>query len=264
MLHVTLYSDGGGEKASSAAGACVIEGIRDIPIKLGVFLGEATNNEGEISAALLGFSFLKNLQAKNSELISVHWVADSEYMLKSATGYIKNWLRNGWKTATKQPVKNQGLWQAYLYLSQGLKISTEHVRGHTGHLQNESCDNASTWIRKNGEETFRSGQVSANVFIPKNPLDPNWQIVDGRKFLRNLRCDLPNEQDIELLMNFLSSGGLDYLVTPPTDTNQKVSTKMLTTKLEEALKESKKLQKSKPDFEQISKEIEEIIKKIEN
>ena len=262
MLSVTLYSDGGGEKASTAAGACVIEGVSANPIKLGVFLGEATNNEGEISAALLGFSFLRTLARQDEQPISVHWIADSEYMLKSATGYIKNWLRNGWKTATKQPVKNQGLWQAYLHLSQGFKISSEHVRGHTGHLQNESCDNASTWIRHNGNEVFSDGRPSAQVNIVGNPLAPDWLIVDGRKFLKNLRCDLPHEQDIELLMKGLSSQTIPIAISTKAPDNTEIQKKTLVAKLEEALKEAKVIQKTNPEFKQVTKQIEELIKKI--
>ena len=36
---------------------------------------------------------------------------DSQYVRDGITKYINNWKRNGWRTAAKEPVKNQDLWQ---------------------------------------------------------------------------------------------------------------------------------------------------------
>ena len=36
---------------------------------------------------------------------------DSQYVRDGITKYINNWKRNGWRTASKEPVKNQDLWQ---------------------------------------------------------------------------------------------------------------------------------------------------------
>lgn len=184
----TLFSDGGGEKQSAAAGACIVEnheaGRRYQAV---CFLGPATNNEAELTAALLGFALLRKLGNGGGRGASLRWVCDSEYVLKSATQYIFGWQRNGWKTAAKAPVKNQGLWRAYLQLSQGLKIQPEHVRGHTGHPENEACDQAATWIQAQGAELLSLAPEDGVVLsIPRAQSEP-WLVIDARDFLAKQR-----------------------------------------------------------------------------
>ena len=47
---------------------------------------------------------------------------------------------NGWKTASRQPVKNQELWQELHELNQRHTITWIWVKGHNGHPENERCD----------------------------------------------------------------------------------------------------------------------------
>ena len=65
---------------------------------------------------------------------------DSQYVVKGMTEWMKGWIRNGWKTASRQPVKNQELWQELQKLSQRHTITWKWVKGHNGHLENERCD----------------------------------------------------------------------------------------------------------------------------
>jgi ribonuclease HI len=39
---------------------------------------------------------------------------DSEYVVEGATSWIKGWIRNGWRTSTGRPVKNEDLWKCLL------------------------------------------------------------------------------------------------------------------------------------------------------
>ena len=151
---------------------------------LAVFLGEATNNESEISAGLIGFNYLR-LNFPN--LKELTWVCDSEYVLKSATGYINNWQRNNWKTASKQDVKNKGLWHCYLELAKGFKVTPQHVKGHSGHPENETCDSVSTWVRLNGHEALEGRRISSFELETEIGLN-NWILIDGRDFLSLLRA----------------------------------------------------------------------------
>ena len=179
---VVLYSDGGGQKTSTAAGACVIE-FGEEKVGLAVFLGQATNNESEITAGLIGFNYLRlNLPKAN-----ISWVCDSEYVLKSATAYINNWQRNNWKTASKQDVKNKGLWHCYLELAKGFKVTPQHVKGHSGHPENETCDSVSTWVRLNGREALEGKRISSFELETEIGLN-NWILIDGREFLSLLRA----------------------------------------------------------------------------
>ena len=182
---IILYSDGGGQKGRDAAGACIIDdsetGERT---KLVMYLGEGTNNEAEISAGLLGFAALR--KKYGSKPVPLKWVSDSEYTLKSATSYIFNWQRNGWKTASKSAVKNQGLWRTYLEVRGKFKIEPEHVKGHSGHPENEACDSASTWAQQNGEDLIEDSGESLITGV--GPGD-TWTLVDGRAFLDSARVN---------------------------------------------------------------------------
>jgi ribonuclease HI len=70
----------------------------------------------------------------------VEIVSDSEYVGKGITSWMKGWIKNGWKNASKQPVKNQELWQELNALLQTRPHSVQWVRGHAGHEENERCD----------------------------------------------------------------------------------------------------------------------------
>lgn len=177
-----IFSDGGGEKNSSAASACIIENVKELKrVNLVAFLGPGTNNEGEILASLLGLSYIFN-QTKGDE--SIKLVADSEYFLKSATAYIHTWIKNGWKTASKSKVKNLGLWMAYVELRKKYSIEPEHVRGHSGHPENEKCDSASTWVRFNAEKIFDESQSNA---IEVEIGGEAWTLFDFRTFIDKFR-----------------------------------------------------------------------------
>ena len=65
---------------------------------------------------------------------------DSQYVKNGITGWIANWKRNGWKTATGEPVQYLDLWRA---LDEAFSLRTVRfhwVKGHAGHPENERCD----------------------------------------------------------------------------------------------------------------------------
>ena len=94
-----------------------------------------TNNEMELTGAVEG---LKLAISMGSTEITV--VSDSEYLVKGMSGWVKGWLRNGWKTASGTPVKNRVLWEELHRLCEGRKVSWSWIRGHNGHAENERCD----------------------------------------------------------------------------------------------------------------------------
>jgi len=92
-----------------------------------------TNNKMELTALIAA---LKDTAPGTSVKI----VTDSEYVVKGATQWLRGWIRNGWKTASKAPVKNQELWQELHALLQTRPHSFQWVKGHAGHPENERCD----------------------------------------------------------------------------------------------------------------------------
>ena len=122
---------------------------RDVPrdgqrLQASGFEAGTTNNRMELTAAV------KALEAL-AEPSKVTIVTDSEYLKKAFTdGWLERWQRNGWRTAGRQPVKNQDLWQRLLQLTSVHDVSWEWTRGHAGHEQNEIVDSLALRARRQG------------------------------------------------------------------------------------------------------------------
>lgn len=94
---------------------------------------KTTNNRMELMAAIQALEAL-------SGPCSVDLTTDSQYVRKGITEWMAAWKRRGWKTASRQPVKNRDLWERLDSLSQHHEIRWHWVRGHTGHAENERVD----------------------------------------------------------------------------------------------------------------------------
>jgi ribonuclease HI len=92
-----------------------------------------TNNRMEMTAVIRGLAALKQPSS-----VILH--TDSRYVLDGATKWIKNWKKNGWKTADKKPVKNDDLWRLLEVEAARHDIHWKWVRGHAGHPENERAD----------------------------------------------------------------------------------------------------------------------------
>lgn len=92
-----------------------------------------TNNRMELMAAIKGLEALKRPCR-----VDLH--TDSQYVRDGITRWIHNWQRNGWRTSSKQPVKNAELWQELLAASAPHEVSWHWVKGHSGHEENDRVD----------------------------------------------------------------------------------------------------------------------------
>ncbi|MGB0715455.1 MAG: ribonuclease HI [Phycisphaerae bacterium] len=98
---------------------------------------DTTNNRMELTAPI------EAIKALNKAPLRVHLVSDSEYVLNGLREWIKGWIANNWKRGKKAnapPVKNDDLWKELYALTQKHEMTYEHVRGHSGHEENELCD----------------------------------------------------------------------------------------------------------------------------
>jgi len=94
---------------------------------------QTTNNRMELQAAIEALAILN----RRCEVVLT---TDSQYLRKGVTQWMKNWKRNGWKTAAKEPVKNVDLWQRLDQLVGEHDIDWRWVKGHSGHPENELAD----------------------------------------------------------------------------------------------------------------------------
>jgi ribonuclease HI len=97
-----------------------------------------TNNRMELTAVIKALEYAGSLPPAETNQLRIY--SDSQYVRQGITIWIHNWLRNGWKTAGKDPVKNQALWQRLHELAEGFAIDWQWVRGHSGATFNERCD----------------------------------------------------------------------------------------------------------------------------
>ncbi|MCZ6842769.1 MAG: ribonuclease HI, partial [SAR324 cluster bacterium] len=56
------------------------------------------------------------------------------------TKWIHGWKRKGWRKADGKPVLNQDLWRELDPLVSARRVRWAWIRGHTGHTENERCD----------------------------------------------------------------------------------------------------------------------------
>ena len=100
-----------------------------------LFGGEplTTNNRMELTAVIEALSALKRPS-------SVDLYTDSQYVQKGITEWLRSWKARGWKTASKEPVKNADLWRKLDEISSQHQVRWHWVRGHAGHAGNERAD----------------------------------------------------------------------------------------------------------------------------
>jgi len=133
MKNVKIFTDGAckGNPGKGGWGAVLQYGSTEKEIS--GYHPKTTNNIMELKAAVEALKLLK-------EPCTVVLTTDSTYVKNGISDWIFNWKKNGWKTAAKKPVKNKSLWQELDKLCQNHKIQWEWVKGHSGHPENERCD----------------------------------------------------------------------------------------------------------------------------
>jgi ribonuclease HI len=132
--HVEIYTDGAcsGNPGPGGWGAVLQYGDRTKEL----WGGEATattNNRMELTAAI---NALEGLTRKST--VRLH--TDSSYLRNGVTGWLAGWKRNGWKTASKQPVKNEDLWRRLDEAARKHEVQWLWVKGHAGNPGNERAD----------------------------------------------------------------------------------------------------------------------------
>jgi ribonuclease HI len=135
LNEVQIYTDGAckGNPGPGGWGAWLKSGATEKEL----FGGElnTTNNRMELKAVIEGLAALKRP-------CKVVLYLDSQYVRMGITEWIRGWKAKGWRTSTKQPVKNVELWQQLdkLVAEGGHQIEWRWVKGHSGDPGNERAD----------------------------------------------------------------------------------------------------------------------------
>ena len=138
MKKVVLYTDGAcsGNPGPGGCGCILKYGNHEREMSGGE--PATTNNRMELTAVIEGLRALK-------ESCEVEVVSDSKYVVDAVEkGWARSWQQNGWKKADKKPALNADLWEQLLSLLDKHTVTFRWIRGHSGHPENERCDELAT------------------------------------------------------------------------------------------------------------------------
>lgn len=145
MDKIDIFTDGGcsGNPGPGGWAFVALDGESLLSYSSG---GEAstTNNRMELTAVIRALETCKVLEAHKVRIST-----DSQYVKNGITTWIHKWKANGWRTASKDPVKNRELWEELESLCSVFDIDWIWVKGHAGVKYNEMCDSL---VRKEMEK----------------------------------------------------------------------------------------------------------------
>ena len=133
MSEAVIYTDGACSGNPGPGGWGAVLSYGDVVRELHGGERATTNNRMELTAVISALEALKRP-------VPVRLYTDSKYVLDGITKWVPGWQRNGWKTASKQPVKNVDLWQRLVAAMEPHEISWQWVKGHAGIAGNERAD----------------------------------------------------------------------------------------------------------------------------
>ncbi|MEZ6137492.1 MAG: ribonuclease HI [Pirellulaceae bacterium] len=138
LRQVTLFTDGACSRNPGPGGWAFI--LRDAKTRKELTGSggdsETTNNRMELQAVIEGLRSLKK-----SCRVSLY--SDSKYVLQGLQSWMPGWKKKGWvrmEGGRQKPIKNVELWQQLDKLIAKHQLSFHHVKGHSGHPENERCD----------------------------------------------------------------------------------------------------------------------------
>ncbi|WP_017670119.1 ribonuclease HI [Blastomonas sp. AAP53] len=133
MKTVEIFTDGAckGNPGPGGWGAIIRYGKHEKELSGGE--PDTTNNRMEMTAAIRALEML-------IEPCNVVLYTDSTYVKDGITKWVAGWQRNGWKTASKKPVRNADLWHELIGAVARHQVDWRWVKGHAGHPENERAD----------------------------------------------------------------------------------------------------------------------------
>jgi ribonuclease HI len=145
MPKVRIWTDGSGTTKGPGGWAAVLRYVNsageETYREISGGLEETTNQRAEMTAVLEALMYLK-------VSCEVELTTDSQYVKKGMENYVPNWIRYGWTTQAGEPVKNRDLWESLHNEARKHRLTIRHVKGHSGDVDNERCDELAGAERK--------------------------------------------------------------------------------------------------------------------
>lgn len=127
---IKIYTDGSSRGNPGPGGYGIVLLYKDNRKELSQGYNLTTNNRMELLAVI------KALEALNNNRIDITIYSDSKYVVESVErGWIWNWEKVNFKKK-----QNSDLWKKFIPLYKKFKVKFEWVKGHSGNIENERCD----------------------------------------------------------------------------------------------------------------------------
>jgi ribonuclease HI len=154
MKNVIIHTDGGchGNPGPGGWAAVLESGSHRRELSGGA--PATTNNRMELQAAIEALRALK-------EPCVVTLFTDSVYVRSGITQWLPGWKRRGWRTSTKEPVKNEDLWRQLDHEASRHQVTWRWLKGHNGHAGNEACDQLATAAIEQIKQTHTPAQLES-------------------------------------------------------------------------------------------------------
>ncbi|MBR6688451.1 MAG: ribonuclease HI [Clostridia bacterium] len=146
MMKVTIYTDGACSGNPGPGGYAAIIMCGDNKKEIFGAERNTTNNRMELRAAIEGLKVL-------TKPCEVTLYSDSAYLVNAYLNkWVEGWKKNGWKNASKEPVKNVDLWEEIERLKEIHVVNFVKVKGHADNEYNNRCDELAVAAIKNIDE----------------------------------------------------------------------------------------------------------------
>ena len=158
MKSVKVYTDGAciGNPGPGGYGAVLIYGSHRKELSAG--FRWTTNNRMELTALINAMLTLK-------ESCRVEIVSDSKCLLDAfSEEWISKWKRNGWRTVSRQPVRNRDLRQELDRLLAAHEPHYRWVKGHGLTVENNRCDELAVAAVNSGRLLIDEAYEAQNPF----------------------------------------------------------------------------------------------------
>ncbi len=143
MEKVIIYTDGACSGNPGPGGWAAVLMYKENKKEISGAIKNTTNNIMELTAVVEALKTLK-FPCK------VDLYSDSSYVINAfEKKWIFGWMKNNWKTSSKEPVKNKEIWQELYDLTKVHKVNFIKVKGHSDNVWNNRCDELAREAIKN-------------------------------------------------------------------------------------------------------------------
>ena len=160
MSRINIYTDGAAKGNPGPGGYGVILEFKEHTKELSSGFRLTTNNRMELLAVIVGLESIKQPR----QIVMVF--SDSKYVVDAINkGWVFEWEKKKYKKK-----KNPDLWKRFLLIYREHKVSFTWVKGHSGHAQNERCDQLAVVAANNNNLPIDIGYENTQN-IQKNLFD---------------------------------------------------------------------------------------------